>query len=108
MRPVCTLAAPWLHPGGVWTNFVQYIPQDTFEQLRVNPEIGPLMKSAEQDAATFVLSRPRLQRSGRAKGGKYLVGCRVIPPATNITNAMDDDVGSRAYDQQGEDRLGKF
>ena len=90
-------------PGGIWTNLLQYVPEDQLKHHRADTELNKQMKSAEQGAATTVWAASANVWEG--KGGKYLADCTIAPPATNMTSIMDSGVGPDAYNKEGEVRL---
>src|SRR5215469_11588275 len=70
------ITANAVHPGGMWTNLVRYLPDDVRASLRTDPAAE--YKTPEQGAATsvFVAASPLLD----GVGGRYFEDCHQAVP----------------------------
>ncbi|MET8809617.1 SDR family NAD(P)-dependent oxidoreductase [Streptomyces sp. NPDC004546] len=93
------ITANALHPGGIWTNLVRYLPEDVRESLRTDPTAE--YKTAEQGAATsvFVATSPLLD----GVGGRYFEDCNQALPHTGGTERVG--VADYALDAEAAQRL---
>lgn len=90
-----------LHPGGIWTNLVRYMPEDLRESLRTDPTAQ--YKTPEQGAATsvFVATSPLLN----GIGGRYFEDCNQAvphdggPERVGVADyALDTEAAQRLWD----------
>jgi NAD(P)-dependent dehydrogenase (short-subunit alcohol dehydrogenase family) len=95
------ITANALHPGGIWTNLVRYLPEDLRESLRTYP--AAVYKTPEQGAATsvFVATSPLLN----GIGGRYFEDCNQAPPYDGgpervgvADYALDPEAAQRLWD----------
>ncbi|MGW5431949.1 SDR family NAD(P)-dependent oxidoreductase [Streptomyces sp. NPDC004059] len=93
------ITANALHPGGIWTNLVRYLPEDVRESLRTDPTAE--YKTAEQGAATsvFVATSPLLD----GVGGRYFEDCNQALPHIGGTERVG--VADYALDAEAAQRL---
>ncbi|MEV8562986.1 SDR family NAD(P)-dependent oxidoreductase [Streptomyces sp. NPDC051917] len=93
------ITANALHPGGIWTNLVRYLPENVRESLRTDPTAE--YKTAEQGAATsvFVATSPLLD----GVGGRYFEDCNQALPHTGGTERVG--VADYALDAEAAQRL---
>jgi NAD(P)-dependent dehydrogenase (short-subunit alcohol dehydrogenase family) len=95
------ITANAVHPGGIWTNLVRYLPDDLRESLRTDPDAQ--YKTPEQGAATsvFVATSPLLDGSG----GRYFEDCNQAvrytggPERVGVADyALDPDAARRLWE----------
>ncbi len=92
-----------LHPGGIWTGLQAAAGEEQIRKWQADINVTPFMMNAEQGCATTVWAA--YAKVWEDKGGKYLADCRIAPPSTNATSAIDSGVGPHAYDEEGENQL---
>ncbi|MDT0467564.1 SDR family NAD(P)-dependent oxidoreductase [Streptomyces gibsoniae] len=95
------ITANALHPGGIMTNLVRYLPEDVLEGLRTDPTA--VYKTPEQGAATsvFVATSPLLD----GVGGRYFEDCNQAvpyeggPERVGVADyALDPEAAQRLWD----------
>jgi NAD(P)-dependent dehydrogenase (short-subunit alcohol dehydrogenase family) len=95
------ITANAVHPGGIWTNLVRYLPDDLRESLRTDPNAE--YKTPEQGAATsaFVATTPLLD----GIGGRYFEDCNQAvryaggPERVGVADyALDPDAAQRLWE----------
>ncbi|KAF5655104.1 hypothetical protein F25303_862 [Fusarium sp. NRRL 25303] len=97
------LHATSVHPGVVATGLTRHMPPDAFKGME---HIYPMMKSAEQGAATTVWAA--VGEAWKHNGGKYLVDCDVAKPAVDGDDKMiGPGYAPHAYDVEKAARLWK-
>ncbi|KAF1841082.1 NAD(P)-binding protein [Cucurbitaria berberidis CBS 394.84] len=95
-----------LHPGGIWTGLMDYIPPEQLALWKQTPAISKIMKSVEQGAATTVWAA--IGKAWEGKGGRYLEDCQVSSPVTEGYQVMDRGYEKWAYDPENEAKLWKM
>lgn len=95
-----------LHPGGIWTGLQIHTPADAMEGWKANKEVGKMMKSVEQGAATTVWAA--VAKAWEGKAGRYLEDCQVSPPAPEGYTIFDTGYEKWAYNQENEAKLWKM
>ncbi|MFF3468273.1 SDR family NAD(P)-dependent oxidoreductase [Streptomyces sp. NPDC001984] len=95
------ITANALHPGGIWTNLVRYLPEGVTERFRTDPTA--VFKTPEQGAATsvFVATSPLL----KSIGGRYFEDCNQAlpydggPEHVGVADyALDPEAAQRLWD----------
>lgn len=95
------LHATSVHPGIVHTGLTRHMPPDAFKGM---DHLMPLMKNAEQGAATTVWAA--VGKSWEHEGGKYLVDCAVAKLGSGGEDKMiTPTYAAYAYDAEKEGRL---
>lgn len=97
------LHATSLHPGGILTNIGRNLDPEVLEALVTMPQLVPVMKSAEQGAATTVLAAVGKEWEG--KGGKYLEDCEEAKKGEDDGNIFSGGYTKWTYDEAEEERL---
>lgn len=90
-----------VHPGGIWTNLVRYLPDDLRESLRTDPDAE--YKTPEQGAATSVFAATSSLLDGI--GGRYFEDCNQAvrhtggPERVGVADyALDPDAARRLWE----------
>jgi NAD(P)-dependent dehydrogenase (short-subunit alcohol dehydrogenase family) len=98
-----------LHPGGIVSNLMQYMPADQVAAWMQNEELLRSIKSPEQGAATQVWAAAAPVWEG-VRGGLYLNDVTVAKPCPeeNINSLQVNGFGPLAYDPEKEERLWKL
>jgi NAD(P)-dependent dehydrogenase (short-subunit alcohol dehydrogenase family) len=98
------ITANALHPGGIWTNLVRYLPDDVRENLRTDPNAE--YKTPEQGAATSVFAATSPLLDGI--GGRYFEDCNQAvryaggPERVGVADyALDPDAAQRLWEISG-------
>ncbi|KAJ4007477.1 hypothetical protein NW752_007543 [Fusarium irregulare] len=95
------LHATSVHPGIVHTGLTRHMPPDAFKGM---DHVWPLMKNAEQGAATTVWAA--VGEVWAHKGGEYLVDCAVAQPCLSGEDKMiTPTYAAYAYDVEKAGRL---
>ncbi|KAI8936172.1 hypothetical protein NX059_006606 [Plenodomus lindquistii] len=92
-----------LHPGGIASGLMKFMPEEQKKASQTDPSIAKGMKSPEQGAATTVWAA--VAKVWEGKGGLYLEDCQVSPPVTEGYTMMDPGYESWAYDPENEEKL---
>ncbi|KAF3033417.1 hypothetical protein E8E12_001828 [Didymella heteroderae] len=90
-----------VHPGLIMTGLVKHVSNEMLESWGKSPDVGKVMKSVEQGAATTVWAAVAKDLEGQ--GGKYLEDCQVAKPVQK-DNFEEWDLGyvPYAYDEEKE------
>ncbi|KAL6825956.1 NAD(P)-binding protein [Trichoderma sp. SZMC 28015] len=96
-----------LHPGGIQTGLMRYIPEEEAKAMvaQIGPEVLQGMKSPEQGAATQVWAA--IARELEGKGGKYLADVSVAVPGPDDKDMSKPTTVKHTYDAAEEARLWK-
>lgn len=93
-----------VHPGLIMTGLVKHVPDEMLEAWAQSPDVGKVVKSVEQGAATTVWAAVAKDLEG--KGGKYLENCQVAKPVQKEDfQEWDPGYLPYAYDQEKETLL---
>jgi NAD(P)-dependent dehydrogenase (short-subunit alcohol dehydrogenase family) len=92
-----------VHPGGIMTGLVQHMSQEDIDNLSADPNLGRIMKSPEQGAATTVWAAT--SKSLEGNGGKYLENVQVAGPWEPSTGRWGTGYAPHAYSPEKEARL---
>lgn len=97
------LHATSLHPGVIGTGLVKYIPAEVVENMSL--DIGPVIKSTEQGAATTIWAAIGKEWEGR--GGVYLNDCAEAERGEDDGVPAKGSYVSHTYNAKEEARLWK-
>lgn len=90
-----------VHPGLIMTGLAKYLPSEMLESWSKDVEVGKVVKSVEQGAATTVWAAVAKDLEG--KGGKYLENCQIAKPVEKEKfEDRDPGYASYAYDEEKE------
>ncbi|KAJ4369503.1 hypothetical protein N0V86_009338 [Didymella sp. IMI 355093] len=93
-----------VHPGLIMTGLAKHVPSEMLESWAQNLEVGKVVKSVEQGAATTVWAAVARELEGN--GGKYLENCQIAKPIQNErVEEWDPGYLPYAYDEEKEGLL---
>ncbi|KNG50038.1 ww domain-containing oxidoreductase [Stemphylium lycopersici] len=97
------LHATSVHPGAIGTPLMQYLDAALLEFMAKDENMGKMMKSPEQGAATTVWAA--LSKEWENKGGEYLADCWKTERGNDKHEIAGVGFAGHAYDAEKEARL---
>lgn len=94
-----------LHPGGIQTELLRHLSDETKASMAENVVLQNYLKSPEQGAATSVWAAVAKELEGQ--GGKYLDNCQIAEAHNSKLGEYSPGYAPWAYDAEGGTRLWK-